>query len=197
MLAASGSAPASSRGGLDPARQAGDGRRLEERPQRQLDAECRAHRATTSGSPAASGRRARRSRRGRRPARRRAPRPRSPRAASSVRVRGATGRRSRRTLAARAPAAPRRSTLPFGVSGSAASGTKADGTMYSGSARAGRRAARDAETAPAPSCGDDVGDQPLVAAAVARATTTASRDRRVVGAARPRSRRARSGSRGS
>ncbi len=104
--------------------------RLEQRAQRQLDAEGARAPATPPGWPAASGRRARRSRRRRPPARSPSTSAQMPASSSSTGVRGASpGPAAAAAGAGRA----RRSTLPFGVSGSASSGTKAAGTMCSGS----------------------------------------------------------------
>ena len=78
-----------------------------------------------------------------------ADRARRPSTSAQIRATASLGRRCAARRAApgarssRARAAPRRSSLPLGVSGSASSGTNADGTMYSGrTAAAARRTAR-------------------------------------------------------
>ena len=89
----------------------------------------------------------------------------------------------------------RRSSLPFGVSGSASSRTKAAGTMYSGSAA--QQVARSDSTVGARSPAGVVGHQALVPRRCPRAPRPRPRARRGCSPAAPRSRRARCGSRGS
>ena len=150
----------------------------------------------SAASPAASPRPGRRNCRRRRPAPGPAPR-RTGRTGSPPRaVRG-----SRLTAAATAKSgagSAARSSFPLTVSGSASSTTTAAGTMYSGSraATCSRSAAASSATRPA-GRGDDVADQPLAAGLVLARDHRRLRHPRVARPARPRSRRARSGSRGS
>ncbi len=155
--------PARRRGRREP----GDGGRLEEGAQRQLDAQAPRGCGTSGGWPGSSGRRARRSCRARRPARRPGPRPRGRRGSPRW---GWTERRSRsRSRSARAPGRALRSTLPLGVSGKASRGTTAAGTMYSGRcSRAQARSSRGSDRG-----GHHVGDQAGVPLARVRAVTTA------------------------
>ena len=140
---------------------------------RQLDPKGRD--ARRAGWRAASGRRGRRSRRRPPPARARAARP-DAASTSSTGVRGgAHGSRSRRSPPAPARAGAWRSTLPLGVSGSAASGTKPTAPCSRAACPqevaqvSGRRRPRVR--------GADVGHQPQVLArpGLAPSTTTASR----------------------
>ena len=157
-------APRARVGGLEEARSGSSTRR-------------RRARARRPGSPGASGRRARRSRRARRRARRRGPRPRSPRAPPRPACAGRRTPVGSAAATARAPGSARRSTLPFGVSGSASSATNAAGTMYSGSLCAERgRAARRRRARPRRA--RPVGDEPLVAGRVLAHDDHAPRARR-------------------
>ena len=99
---------------------------------RQLDPEAPRRAGRPPAPPAASGRPARRSCRGRPPAPAPAPRAKTAASRSSAGLRGATVSAcpARRAGAGRAL----RSTLPFGVSGSASRTTQAAGTMSPGSA---------------------------------------------------------------
>ncbi len=112
---------------------------------------------------------------------------------SSVAVRGATRRLRVGGGLGRVRARARRSTLPFGVSGSASRRTNADGHHVVAAACA-RRASRSARP-PDPSA-VHVGHQPLVAVR-RRGRGPRPRARRGGAAGPPRSRRARCGSRGS
>ena len=91
------------------------------------------------------------------------------------------GLSSRRARARRGPRRPGRSgagsavrsSLPFGVSGSASSTTNAAGTMYSGSRAARRGAQARRRPAPRAPARHEVGDQPRSPAVSSRTTTAA------------------------
>ena len=87
---------------------------------------------------------------------------------------GCAARRSAAPARAAGPAraGPARSTLPLAVSGSASSATNADGHHVVGQRPAAASRAARPRRRSAPVAGDDVGDQPLVARSVLRATTT-------------------------
>ena len=145
--------------------------------QRQLDGEGVADPRDHAGSPAASGRRGRRSRRAT-PTRgdAAAPRPRSPRAPPRRRRAARRSRSPRRGRPLAARAARLRSTLPFGVSGSAVERHERAGHHVVGQLRSRARSRSSAGLPRRAACAAHVGDEPLVAGRVlAHARRTASR----------------------